>query len=150
MLPVPNRASPAGRNTGVVDAELTVECLLTCAEQVPPGRVVSYGDLGAIVGTSARRIGAVMSKHGSAVAWWRVVSAAGTLPAPLLTEARQRWRAEGIAETPTGCAIARHRADLEALTEAYANAIAPALSAAGREAQELGQPRTAANRARRN
>lgn len=106
-----------------MDAELTIERVLTCVEQVPLGRVVSYGDIAAIVETSARRIGSVMSTHGSAVAWWRVVRSNGSLPAALLTEARRHWRDEGIAETTTGCALERHRADLDALATSYARAM---------------------------
>jgi methylated-DNA-protein-cysteine methyltransferase-like protein len=123
-------------HNGSVASELTVECVLTCVEQVPPGRVVSYGDVAAIVGTSARRVGAVMSRQGAAVAWWRVVNAAGSLPTPLLVSARAHWREEGIAETPTGCAIRRHRADLPALAEAYDRAIAPVL-----RREDAGYPR---------
>lgn len=106
-----------------MDAELTIERILTCVDQIPPGRVVSYGDIAAIVETSPRRVGSVMSTHGSAVAWWRVVNASGTLPVALLAAARRQWRDEGITETPTGCAIQRHRADLEALAASYAKAM---------------------------
>lgn len=108
-----------------VDPELTVECVLTCVEQIPAGSVAAYGDIAAIVETSARRVGAVMSSHGAAVAWWRVVNAAGALPAPLLAEARQHWRVEGITETATGCAIRRHRADLDQLAADFEDAISP-------------------------
>lgn len=103
-----------------MNIELTIERVLTCVELVPPGRVVSYGDIAAIVGTSARRVGSIMSTHGSAVAWWRVVNANGTLPAVLLPDARWHWRDEGIAETATGCAIHGHRADLDVLAASYA------------------------------
>lgn len=106
-----------------MDAELTIERVLTCVELVPPGRVVSYGDIAAIVQTSARRVGSVMSTHGSAVAWWRVVNASGTLPAALLQDARRHWLGEGIAGTATGCVIQRHRADLDALAASYARAM---------------------------
>lgn len=108
-----------------VDARLTVECVLTCVDLVPRGRVVSYGDIAAIVETSARRVGSVLSTHGSAVAWWRVVYANGSLPLGLLPDARRHWRAEGISETATGCAIERHRADLDALAASYARAMGP-------------------------
>lgn len=106
-----------------MDAELTIECVLTCVELVPRGHVVSYGDIAAIVATSARRVGSVMSTHGSAVAWWRVVNASGGLPPGLLPEARRHWNEEGIGETTNGCAIRRHRADLPALAASYARAI---------------------------
>ena len=59
-----------------VAAELTVEQVLHAVECIPAGRVVSYGDVAELVGTSARRVGAIMASAGSGVPWWRVVSAA--------------------------------------------------------------------------
>ena len=44
--------------------ELTIERVLCAVECVPAGRVVSYGDIAELVGTSARRVGAVMASAG--------------------------------------------------------------------------------------
>jgi methylated-DNA-protein-cysteine methyltransferase-like protein len=97
--------------------EWVIEQVLTAVEQVPPGRVVAYGDLAAIVGTSARRVGAIMRSHGSFVAWWRVTNSYGDLPAHLRGRAFQHWAAEGIAVKPNrlGCRIDAHRVDLDVL-----------------------------------
>jgi len=103
-----------------------VERVLRAVEQVPPGRVVSYGDLGALVGVGPRLVGRVMSTYGSNVTWWRVTNAYGDLPAPLMDEVRERWAAEGILlkRNGRGCRIADHRADLARLLVDYERATA--------------------------
>lgn len=100
------------------------ELVLLAVEQVPPGRVVSYGDLAELVGTSARHVGAIMRERGDQVTWWRVTSSYGDLPAHLHDEARARWAEEGIAWKPNGlgCRIADHRCDLVRLAEAWERA----------------------------
>lgn len=94
--------------------DITVERVLRCVEAVPPGRVVSYGDVAERLGMGPRQVGSVMRHWGSNVAWWRVTNHAGDLPAPLLARARPHWDAEGIAVKPNGlgCRIADHRFDL--------------------------------------
>lgn len=94
--------------------DLLVERVLVAVEQVPRGRVVSYGDIAALVGIGPRQVGTVMRQWGGTVAWWRVVSASGDLPAHLRERARREWGAEGITCKPngSGCRITAHRADL--------------------------------------
>lgn len=106
--------------------DVVVERVLRAVEQVPRGRVVSYGDLGALVGVGPRFVGRVMSTYGSNVTWWRVTNASGDLPVPLMDEVRERWAAEGILLKPNGrgCRIAEYRADLAALAAAYERATA--------------------------
>ncbi|MGO4957070.1 MGMT family protein [Luteococcus sp. Sow4_B9] len=91
--------------------DVLVERVLRLVEQVPAGRVVSYGDLARALGTGPRQIGKVMAHWGHDVPWWRVTSAAGQLPEHLLADARRHWEAEGIAlsRTMKGCRIAEHR-----------------------------------------
>jgi alkylated DNA nucleotide flippase Atl1 len=61
----------------VVDEEY-VEAVLALVEQVPVGRVTTYGALARAVGTGGpRQVGRVMALHGDAVPWWRVVHADG-------------------------------------------------------------------------
>lgn len=105
-------------------SDLLVEHVLRVVEQVPVGNVVSYGDVARIVGCGPRQVGAVMSRYGQNVAWWRVVHANGDLE--VTEDARPHWEAEGIAVKPGGhgCRIADHRADLPALSEAYRAAVA--------------------------
>ena len=55
-----------------------VEAVLAQVEQIPEGRVSSYGDIAEQVGRGGpRQVGQVMSRYGSAVPWWRVVRADG-------------------------------------------------------------------------
>jgi methylated-DNA-protein-cysteine methyltransferase related protein len=101
--------------------DVVVERVLRAVEQVPRGRVVSYGDLAALGGIGPRQVGTIMRIYGSNVTWWRVTSSSGDLPAPLMDEARERWALEGILLKPNGrgCRIAEYRADLARLGADY-------------------------------
>ena len=106
--------------------DLLVERVLRAVELVPPGRVVSYGDVAALVGIGPRQVGSIMRHWGCNVAWWRVVSHAGDVGGDLLTRARPHWDEEGIRVKPNGlgCRIADYRADLVALAAGYERAVA--------------------------
>jgi alkylated DNA nucleotide flippase Atl1 len=55
-----------------------VEGVLSAVEQIPSGRVASYGDIAEFVGRGGpRQVGQVMALHGAAVPWWRVVRSDG-------------------------------------------------------------------------
>jgi alkylated DNA nucleotide flippase Atl1 len=83
------------------------ERVLDVVDQVPRGRVVTYGAIAEAIGDGgARQVGRVMSLEGAAVTWWRVVRANGTLPPHLMTDAQEHWQAEG---TP----VRRGRIDME-------------------------------------
>ena len=96
-------------------AELTVERVLCAVECVPAGRVVSYGDIAELVGTSARRVGAIMASAEPGVPWWRVVNASGRLPGHLVAEASRRWADEGTPAVDGRCVMSQARADLPRL-----------------------------------
>ncbi|MFD3544045.1 MGMT family protein [Streptomyces sp. NPDC058655] len=58
------------------------ERVLDAAERIPPGRVMTYGDVAEWLGDGGpRQVGRVMALYGGAVPWWRVVRADG-LPLP--------------------------------------------------------------------
>lgn len=58
--------------------EAYVEAVLQLVEQIPAGRVATYGDLAEAVGRGGpRQVGTVMARYGAAVSWWRVVRADG-------------------------------------------------------------------------
>jgi alkylated DNA nucleotide flippase Atl1 len=72
------------------------ERVLDLVAQVPEGRVVAYGDIARMLGEGGpRNVGAVMSRYGADVAWWRVIRADGRPPQCDDGEAIERWRAEG-------------------------------------------------------
>jgi alkylated DNA nucleotide flippase Atl1 len=84
-----------------------VEHVLVLVEQVPPGRVTTYGLLAEAVGRrlgrgGPRLVGAVMAQFGGPVPWWRVVRADGTLPPSHGDEARQAYLEEATALRPSG------------------------------------------------
>ena len=79
-----------------MDPDEYVEAVLTLVEQIPRGRVTTYGTLADAVGYGGpRRVGRVMSTHGGSVPWWRVVRADGSLPSSHDEEARAHYREEG-------------------------------------------------------
>jgi alkylated DNA nucleotide flippase Atl1 len=72
------------------------EEVLGWVEQIPPGQVLTYGDLAALVGRGGpRQVGSVMASWGGGVPWWRVVRADGRPAAGYEREALDRLRAEG-------------------------------------------------------
>ena len=56
--------------------------VLDVVDAIPPGQVMSYGDVAEYLGAGGpRQVGRVLASYGGAVAWWRVIHADGT-PAP--------------------------------------------------------------------
>ena len=90
-----------------VDPEEYVELVLRCVEQVPRGRVTTYGAVAEVVGAlvgggGPRQVGSVMAAHGGPVPWWRVVRADGSLPPSHHDEARQAYLGEATPLRPSG------------------------------------------------
>lgn len=88
-------------------SEEYVELVLTCVEQVPPGRVTTYGAIAEVVGQvtgggGPRQVGRVMALHGGPVPWWRVVHADGSPPTCHDGVARESYLAEGTPLRPSG------------------------------------------------
>lgn len=126
--------------------DFLVERVLLAVERVPPGRVVAYGDIARLVGTSPRRVGTIMRLYGGDVTWWRVVGAAGDPGGNLIERARPHWDAEGIAIKPNGlgCRMPEYRADLGALADDYRAALAALLERSGTPLPAIGRPATSA------
>lgn len=81
------------------------ERVLDVAERIPPGRVMTYGDVAEWLGEGGpRQVGHVMALYGGAVPWWRVVRADGGLLPGHELRALEHYRAEG-----TPCARPRGR-----------------------------------------
>ncbi|MEH3155471.1 MAG: MGMT family protein [Gordonia paraffinivorans] len=69
--------------------------VLDVVDRIPPGRVMTYGDIAEYLQRGGPRgVGGVMAREGAAVTWWRVVRANGTLPAHLVVDAQEHWHIE--------------------------------------------------------
>lgn len=78
------------------------EAVLDIVAAIPPGSVMTYGDVAAVLGSrAARAVGNVMSWYGSDVPWWRVVRASGRAAAGHEDRALEHFRAEGTPTVPT-------------------------------------------------
>jgi methylated-DNA-protein-cysteine methyltransferase-like protein len=70
--------------------------VLDAVAQIPPGRVMTYGDVSEFIGQgSPRTVGMVMAQHGGEVPWHRVVPATGRPVPHLLDRALALLRTEG-------------------------------------------------------
>jgi alkylated DNA nucleotide flippase Atl1 len=79
------------------DSDAFAQRILACVESIPPGRVMTYGDVAEYVGaSSARIVGRVLALDDGSVPWHRVLRADGSLAEHLYTEQRQRLLSEGV------------------------------------------------------
>ena len=86
------------------------ERVLDLVAQIPEGRVVAYGDIARMLGEGGpRNVGAVMSRYGSDVPWWRVIRADGRPARGLEESALDRLRTEGCPIRADRVQIARAR-----------------------------------------
>ncbi len=79
--------------------------VLYVVSRIPPGRVMTYGGIAAVLGTrAARAVGTVMARSGADSPWWRVVRSDGRAPQGFEAEALEHYRAEGtpLIESSTG------------------------------------------------
>ncbi len=92
------------------------ERVLNVVDRIPPGRVMTYGDIAEYLGAGGpRQVGRVMSLWGGAVPWWRVMRADGSLLPGHQPQALAHYRREGTplrradAEGPVRVDMARAR-----------------------------------------
>ncbi|WP_285441019.1 MULTISPECIES: MGMT family protein [unclassified Streptomyces] len=81
------------------------ERVLDAAERIPPGRVMTYGDVAEWLGEGGpRQVGRVMALYGGAVPWWRVVRADGRPLPGSERRALEHYRTEStpLRETAAG------------------------------------------------
>ncbi|MGW6917214.1 MGMT family protein [Kitasatospora sp. NPDC054939] len=72
------------------------ELVLDLAERIPPGRVMTYGDIAEYLGRGGpRQVGRVLALYGGAVPWWRVIRADGSLLPGHEHRALEHYRVEG-------------------------------------------------------
>ena len=94
--PRPARGGPGGPGPGRLALSDFAGRVLDLAEAIPPGRVMSYGDIAEYLGEGGpRQVGRVMALWGGGVAWWRVIHADGSLLAGHEQAALARYRDEG-------------------------------------------------------
>jgi alkylated DNA nucleotide flippase Atl1 len=68
---------------------------LEIARAIPPGHVMTYGDVAAALGSrGARAAGTVMARYSSEVPWWRIVRAGGLAPRGHEARARSLYLSE--------------------------------------------------------
>ncbi|MGD0054159.1 MAG: MGMT family protein [Acidimicrobiales bacterium] len=84
--------------------------VLEVVAAIPPGRVMTYGDVAASLGSGgARAVGQVMARYGADVPWWRVIRAGGLAPHGHEDRALVHYDAEG---TPLRGPRSSYRIDL--------------------------------------
>lgn len=72
------------------------EAVFDVVEQIPPGRVSTYGAIGRLIGIGPRRVARALSSGGGAVPWYRVVRADGSAARPVRAEQLGLLAAEGV------------------------------------------------------
>jgi alkylated DNA nucleotide flippase Atl1 len=96
MKPVRDRYGPDASGSARPELSDYASRVLDVAEAIPPGRVMSYGDIAEYLGQGGpRQVGRVMALWGGGVAWWRVIHADGSLLAGHERAALARYREEG-------------------------------------------------------
>ncbi|MCY9785639.1 MGMT family protein [Nocardiopsis sp. EMB25] len=87
------------------------EEVLSVVESIPPGTVMSYGDIAEYVGRGGpRQVGSVMSTWGGAVPWWRVVRSDGRPPSGHEVRALSHYAAEATPMRPGADRVDMRRA----------------------------------------
>jgi len=90
-----------------------VEAVLEIVEAIPPGRVMTYGDVAATLGSRAARVvGQTMAQFGADAPWWRVIRAGGHPPIGHEARALVHYRAENTPLKPGAEPETGYRVDL--------------------------------------
>ncbi|MCW2899908.1 MAG: Methylated-DNA-(protein)-cysteine S-methyltransferase binding protein [Streptosporangiaceae bacterium] len=88
------------------DPDDFAELVLELVERIPPGSVMSYGDIADYLAQGGpRQVGRVMSAQGGGVPWWRVIRADGSPPPGHERRALERYAAEGTPLRPDGTRV---------------------------------------------
>jgi alkylated DNA nucleotide flippase Atl1 len=80
----------------VIDPADVDEAVFDVVEQIPPGRVSTYGAIGRLIGVGPRRVARALSQGGGAVPWWRVLRADGSVAEPVRVRQLEKLAGEGV------------------------------------------------------
>lgn len=112
------------------------EAVLDLIERIPPGRVMTYGDIAEYLGTGGpRTVGTVLSRFGGGVPWWRVIRADGSLLPGYEQKALAHYRDEGTPLNRAGDRVDLGRARWLGPAEE------PGQDAVGKPRTRIAQPR---------
>ncbi|HYR89029.1 MAG TPA: MGMT family protein [Terriglobia bacterium] len=81
-----------------MDSDIIRNAIYRIVRKIPRGSVLSYGEIGRIVGTGPRQVAAAMRNCPAGLPWHRVVGAGGKIrtPGEYAWIQRERLMAEGI------------------------------------------------------
>lgn len=83
------------------------EAVCEVVAAIPPGRVMSYGDIAAAIGSRApRAVGAVLAAGAADLPWWRVVRSDGRPARGHEAEALRHLHGEGTPLSASGERVA--------------------------------------------
>jgi O-6-methylguanine DNA methyltransferase len=86
-----------GPDVTFVDVTPFTRAVLDAVDQIPPGRVLSYGDVAELVGAgSGRAVGTVMARYGAEVPWHRVLRSDGSCATHKADHQLELLRAEDV------------------------------------------------------
>jgi alkylated DNA nucleotide flippase Atl1 len=86
------------------------EAVHAVVRRIPPGRVMSYGDVAEYLGAGGpRQVGRVMARSDGELPWWRVIHADGSPPPGHEAECLAAQRAEGTPMRPDGARVDMRR-----------------------------------------
>lgn len=107
---VPQGAVGRRSSSQRVDPDEYAEAVLSVAELIPAGRVLTYGDIAELLQCGGpRQVGRALSRSTRRVPWWRVLRAGGHPPRGLELRARSYYDDEGTAlSVPTVPIVATH------------------------------------------
>ena len=88
-----------------------VEQVFDVVDRIPPGRVMSYGDVADVLGSGGpRQVGTAMARYGGSVTWWRVIRSDGVFLAGHEYQALGYYREEGTPLRADGSRVDMARA----------------------------------------
>lgn len=90
--------------------EETFERVRAVVASIPPGQVLSYGDVAELAGLrSARLVGKIMSEDAADLPWHRVLRSNGTVAEHLQHRQLELLRAEGVLADGARISMRRYR-----------------------------------------